>query len=117
MAHEAVKPGVTWEPCATCSCERRCAKSMGGETYVGCGTGNSLGGAGRVLTSQPFAEAGGGMSVRRFAGRPGDLACFIPKIRGDPDVPAVVPGQRGDLPLPQWQPGVPGDPVTEGPKQ
>ena len=102
MAHVAVKPGVTCEPGATCSCfERRCAKSMGGETYVGCGTGKSLGGAGRVLTSQPFAEAGGGMSVRRSAGSPGDLACFIPKTRGDPDVPAVVPGQRGDLPLPQ----------------
>ena len=64
MAHVAVKPSFTSEPGATCSClERRCAKRMGGETYVGCGTGNSLGGAGRVLTSQPFAEAGGGMSV------------------------------------------------------
>ena len=102
MAHVAVKPSFTSEPGATCSClERRCAKRMGGETYVGCGTRNSLGGAGRVLTSQPFAEAGGGMSVRRSAGRPGDLACFIPNPRGDPDVPAVVPGQRGDLPLPQ----------------
>ena len=91
MAHVAVKPGITWEPGATCSCfERRCAKSMGGETYLGCGIGNSLGGAGRVLTSQPFAEASGGIAP---AGSP--------KTRGDPDVTAVVPGQRGDLPLPQ----------------
>lgn len=78
--------------------ERRCASSMGGDLYVDCCTGTSLVGAGCVLTSQPFAQAGGGIGLQSF-GRPGEHADSIPKLRGD--VSTEDPVQRGDLPLPQ----------------